>query len=101
VSRDGGGYPLWARNGELFFWNGGQIFATPVTTDPELRVGEPVALFSSGLHANWTTRGYDVTSDGRRVVLARTPESAMPREIRVVFNWLEEVERRTGRGGGG
>jgi serine/threonine-protein kinase len=101
VSRDGGTYPLWAQNGELFFWNDNQIFATPVSTDSELNVGEPVPLFSSSLHANWTTRGYDVSRDGRRVILVRTPDVSKPREIRVVFNWFEEVRRRTGSGGGG
>lgn len=84
---------------EIFFWNDGRLFAVPVSTRPAVTVGEPVGLFASNHFANWSNRGYDVSSDGQRVVLARTPETSMPREARVVFNWFTEIERLAGPGG--
>jgi serine/threonine-protein kinase len=100
VSREGGGYPLWGRSGEVFFWNEGQLLAVPVQTSPSMAIGEPVGLFSTNHYASWTSRGYDVTADGQRFVLARIPEASMPRELRVVFNWFTELERMVGPGGG-
>jgi serine/threonine-protein kinase len=99
VSREGGTRPLWGKNGEVFFWNDGRLFAVPVSTRPEVTVGKPVGLFASNHHANWSSRGYDVTPDGQRVILVRTPEASMPRKLRVVFNWFTELERLAGKGG--
>lgn len=99
VSRDGGGYPLWGRNGEIFYWIGNRLHAVAVATEPRLKIGEPESLFETDHHANWTNRGYDVTADGQRVVLVRTPEASQPREVRVVFNWFTELERLAGQDG--
>jgi len=99
VSREGGGYPLWGKSGEIFFWNEGHLLAVPVLTRSSLSVGEPVGLFSTNHYASWTNRGYDVTADGQRFVLARIPEASLPREVRVVFNWFAELERLAGQGG--
>jgi dipeptidyl aminopeptidase/acylaminoacyl peptidase len=100
VSRDGGGYPLWCDNGEIFYWSGNRLHAVAVDTEAGLRIGEPALLFESDHHANWTHRGYDVTADGQRVVLVRTPVATRPREVKVVFNWFSELERLAGSGGG-
>ena len=99
ITRDGGGYPLWGRNGEIFYWNENRLHAISVVTEPALRLGEPVTLFETGHHANWTNRGYDVTADGQRVVLVRTPEASSPREVKVVLNWFAELEKLAGPGG--
>ena len=99
ITRDGGGYPLWGRNGEIFYWNENRLHAIAVATEPALRLGEPVALFETGHHANWTNRGYDVTADGQRVVLVRTPEASSPREVKIVLNWFAELEKLAGPGG--
>jgi hypothetical protein len=95
VSRGGGSRPLWAANGELFFVSEGQMMAVATDTTGELWLGEPEALFPVRARKSWFTRGYDVTPDGQRFVMAITPEGAEPREIRVVLNWFEEVERRS------
>jgi serine/threonine protein kinase len=101
VSREGGTYPLWGKNGEIFFWHQDHLLAVPVQTRPSMSIGEPVRLFSTNHYVSWTNRGYDVTADGQRFVLARIPEASMPREVRVVFNWFTELERLVGPGGGG
>ncbi len=99
VTRDGGGAPLWARNSELFFWNGDRLFAVPVRTTPELTIGEPEGLFTAQRYTTNTSREYDVTADGRRVLIAKIPEASQPREIQIVLNWFSELERLAGLGG--
>jgi hypothetical protein len=42
---------------------------------------------------------YDVGPDGRLVLLMTPPEAA-PRTLHVVVNWLPELERVAGKGGG-
>ena len=39
--------------------------------------------------------------DGQRIILTRTPDVSRPREVRVVLNWVSELERMAGPGGGG
>ena len=92
---------MWGKNGEIFFWYEDHLLAVPVQTRPSISIGEPVRLFSTNHYVSWTNRGYDVTADGQRFVLARIPEASMPREVRVVFNWFTELERLVGPGGGG
>jgi hypothetical protein len=99
VTRDGGGAPLWAANSELFYWNGDRLFAVPVGTTPELSIGEPEALFTASRYTTNSSREYDVTADGRRIIIARIPEASQPREVQVVLNWFTELERLAGPGG--
>jgi len=100
ISGNGGGFPLWGRSGEVFFWNEGSLFATMIETVPELSIGQPEKLFSSDVHSNWVNQGYDVTADGQRFIFTRTPSASKPREIQVVLNWFSELERLAGPGGG-
>ena len=99
VTRDGGGAPLWAANSELFYWNGDRLFAVPVGTTSELTIGEPEALFTVSRYTTNTSREYDVTADGRRIIIAKIPEASEPREVKVVLNWFTELERLAGPGG--
>jgi serine/threonine-protein kinase len=99
VTRDGGEAPVWADTSELFFWNGNRLFVTRVATTPDLEIGEPEALFMVARHTSTTSREYDVSADGRRVLVAKIPEASRPREIRVVANWFAELERLAGPGG--
>jgi Tol biopolymer transport system component len=98
VTRNGGGAPLWAANSELFYWNGDRLFAVPVGTTPELTIGEPEALFTVSRYTTNTSREYDVTADGRRIIIAKIPEASEPREVQVVLNWFTELQRLAGPG---
>ena len=68
-------------------------------TAPELVVGEPEALFEARRYTTDLCREYDVSGDGRRVIITRTPEGSRPREAQVVLNWFSELERLAGPGG--
>ncbi len=99
VTRDGGGAPLWAANSELFYWDGDRLFTVPVDTSSELTIGEPEALFTVSRYTTNSSREYDVTADGRRIIIAKIPEASEPREVKVVLNWFTELERLAGPGG--
>jgi serine/threonine-protein kinase len=99
VTSSGGEAPLWARNSELFFWNGDRLFAVPVRTTPELTIGEPEALFTSQRFTTNQSQEYDVTADGRRILMVKIPEASKPREVQIVLNWFTELERLAGPGG--
>jgi len=99
VTRDGGEAPLWAETSEFFYWNGNRLFAVPVRTAPELTIGEPQELFTASRYTTKTSREYDVTADGRRIIIAKIPEASEPREVQIVLNWFSELERLAGPGG--
>ena len=99
VTPNGGQAPLWAGNSELFFWNGDRLFAVPVRTTPELTIGEPEALFTARRFTTNQSQAYDVTADGRRILMVKIPEASKPREVQIVLNWFSELERMAGPGG--
>jgi serine/threonine-protein kinase len=99
VTRDGGEAPIWAGSSELFYWVGDRCFAVAVATTPGLEIGEPEALFTSRRFTTNASQEYDVTADGRRIVMVKIPEASKPREVQVVLNWFSDLERLAGRGG--
>jgi hypothetical protein len=101
-----GFHQFWSRDGaELFYTAGagtGQWFVVKVVTRPVFTIGAPVPLPNSDLpfvgNSPVLPRNYDITPDGKRIVVLRT---ASPREaveattnINVVLHWLEEVKQR-------
>lgn len=61
---------------------------------PELRVlGEPKLLFHGRYATNRAARAYDVTRDGR-FLMVRPDETKSPvTELVLVQNWIQELER--------
>jgi hypothetical protein len=73
VTRTGGRNPRWSADGqELFFDDDHQIFGMRVTSENPLSFSSPVALPVKGfVQAGSLRRQWDVTSDGRFLVLMR------------------------------
>jgi Tol biopolymer transport system component len=94
VSEGGGTQPRWSVNGrEIYYRNG--LVVTAVSFDgglaePVLR--KPLALFADeyDLGLGNTIPNYDVTPDGRFLMLRREPSGA---PLRIVLNWTEELKR--------
>ncbi len=85
---------MWARNGnELFYRNGDQMMAVPITTQSGFSAGEPRLLFEGRFQHFERHPGYDVNLDGQRFLMIRTPPETAPRELNVILNWFEELER--------
>jgi Tol biopolymer transport system component len=95
VSRGGGTLPRWNRNGrELFYVNAGKLMSVEVETAESFRALTPRTLLTLpplARNAGWP---YDVMPDGQRFLLLKsTASSGTTTELRVVVNWLDEVER--------
>jgi serine/threonine-protein kinase len=97
ISTDGGTEPVWNPSGrELFYRSGNRMMAAAITLQREFSAGKPAALFEgSWLPTPRTFPNYDVSGDGKRfLMLKAAEEDESAREIVVVQNWNEELERR-------
>jgi hypothetical protein len=91
VSVDGGTFPIWSPAGnEIFFLSGAQLLAAPVSEQGEDFVaGQPKVLFN-----NHRVAAYDVTSDGKRFLIAEDPIPAERPRLDIVVHWNDEVQRK-------
>jgi serine/threonine-protein kinase len=93
VSREGGTNAQWAKSGrELFFRQGGKMFAALIDAGPVLKVGKPVLLFEDKTH--WAD--YSIPPDGQRFLVVRDVEqhSDVANHVNVVLNWFEDLKQR-------
>jgi eukaryotic-like serine/threonine-protein kinase len=99
VSTDGGTEPVWSRSGgELFFRNGRRMLAVRVRTQERLAIDRPAVLFEADFAVTSgipETPSYDVAPDGRFLMVARSGEQSLPRQLEVVLNWITELDRRS------
>jgi hypothetical protein len=64
-----------------------------ITTGPPITVGTPRVIFKRRY-----TRGdgvwpnYDVTPDGRRLLMIRSTAQDAPSRVNVVLNWLDDLK---------
>jgi serine/threonine-protein kinase len=96
VSTEGGEEPRWSARGDLFYRNGQQWMAvavTPGASGTAFSASRPQTLFE-GPFPNVPGYSYDVTSDGRRFLMAREAVTGRSREIRIVLNWFDELKQR-------
>jgi hypothetical protein len=95
LTTDGGREPVWSRKGdEIFYRQGDRVMSIPISTVPKLAHGPARVLFegrfavgAAGLPA------YDVTADGRFLMLREERESG-PLELRTVLDWFTELNRK-------
>ena len=96
ISSGGGTRPIWAPDGkELYFIKNDKMMAVSVDTDPTLRWSAPRKLFDIPLA--WDSTGYksyDVGSKGDRFLIVAFGEGEPNlRQIHIVLNWFDELER--------
>jgi Tol biopolymer transport system component len=94
VSEGGGTQPRWSVNGREIYYRFGRVL-TAVTFDggvAEPVLGKPQVLFADDydLGLGNTITNYDVTPDGRFLMLRREPSGS---HLRMVLNWTEELKR--------
>ena len=98
MSAEGGGEPVWSRDGkELFYRSGDKMMAARIATEPELAADRPVVLFEGAYEASLggVATNYDVAPDGRFVMIRREQDSRpTEQQINVVLNWFEELTAR-------
>ncbi len=94
ISTEGGVGPVWARSGrELFYRNGDQMWSVPITSGPGFSAGESKVLFEGPFESTARHPDYDVSPDGQRFLMIRTPPESAPRQMNIVINWFEELKR--------
>ena len=87
VSKSGGRYPVWRRDGkELFYIAGSNLMAVDVRTDAQIfSFGTPHSLFNVPVNVIGALY-YQVAADGQRFLVV-TPLDKPPPPITVAVNW--------------
>jgi eukaryotic-like serine/threonine-protein kinase len=91
VSMKGGAQPRWRKDGkELFYVEDVTLVAVRVASVPDFVLGAAEPLFDDKEAFPGRGMHYDVSFDGRRILMTETVRKANL-SIRVVQNWFEEL----------
>jgi serine/threonine protein kinase len=91
VSIDGGTVPIWSRDGnELFYVSGDAVMVAPARPDGSF--GSARKLFDRSPY-DFFWHSYDPAPDGKRLLMVRRDAASIPRQINVIVNWSEELDR--------
>ena len=100
VSESGGVQARYSGTGREIYYRGSQrVMAVPVDlSGAEPRFGKPAALFADEYDFGQaiSTPNYDVTRDGRFIMLRRGSHGS---SLRVVIHWAEELKQILASGG--
>jgi Tol biopolymer transport system component len=90
VSTNGGTEPLFARGvPTLFYRRGDEVIAVDITAGPPITVGTPRVIFKRAYNrSDGVWPNYDVTPDGKRLLMVRGSSQEAPTRVNVVLNWL-------------
>ena len=101
ISANGGTVPAWARTGSEIFYiePGGAMMVVSVRTTPTFSSGVPTKVVDAGFFITYPNRTYDVSRDGRRVLIIKNPQADLtgkstPASMIVVLNWSEDLKAR-------
>jgi Tol biopolymer transport system component len=97
VTNDGGGDPLWNRDGSrLFYSNNGRVYSMALRSASEMRFDAPQAVSDSETPGE--IAGFDIAPDGSSVLVGRTTDLQMlSTDIRLWPGWgatLPESSRK-------
>ena len=93
VSKDGGTQPVWSKDGKTLYFLDAFQKLTAVDVEvagDSLHMGSPRTLFQTGIRHSVPTDGYDVSRDGRFLVLNSVTESSAP--VVLVTSWDRELK---------
>ncbi len=76
--------------GELFYQRGNKIMTVEIQTSPSLSPGIPKTVFE----LPYQFLGYDVSPDGRFLMLKPNATQASPAHLNIVLNWLEHLKKQ-------
>lgn len=99
VSAGGGISPRWRADGrELYFKSDDSLTAVKIQTSPRFEAGVPQKLFSAVPASTSRARGYDVSPDGSRFLVAMpsTSERDVPL-VTVIVNWQAGLKAAGGQ----
>jgi serine/threonine protein kinase len=94
ISDGGGTEPMWAPNGkELYYRQGNKMMAVKLEFGSSLKWERARMLFEGNFASHVNYSRYHIHPKGDRFLMVRQGETAVVREIHVVFNWFEELKR--------
>ncbi|MFT7480772.1 MAG: WD40 repeat protein, partial [Gammaproteobacteria bacterium] len=94
VSASGGTEPLWAQNGDIFYRHDDHLYVVTVRPGESLEFDPPRRLLAfETVDSSTQGRCFDVSADGQRIIAVTTPEASRPRQIEIVPNWTQALER--------
>ena len=110
ISRDGGSWVVWSRQGDQLFYRSGsddprsirtttgsRLSSVDIETEPDFSFSNEQLLPLEGFNVVSLYRDYDITPDGERFVMV-VPEdesnTAANASINIVMNWFEELAER-------
>jgi serine/threonine-protein kinase len=90
ISTGGGTEPLFARDAPtLFYRRGDEVIAVDIHAGPPIAVGKERRLFAKPYNrSNGYWPNFDVTPDGKRLMMIRSTAQEAPTRVNVVLNWL-------------
>ncbi len=94
ISKDGGAQPVWSKDGKTLYYLDSYQKLNAISIDlagDSIRMGTARTLFPTGIRHSIPTDGYDVTRDGRFLVLESINESTAP--VVLVTNWDQELKK--------
>jgi hypothetical protein len=88
---DGGTEPRWPKDGrELFYRAGDKMMAVTITPEAPLTAGSPRILFEGRYQVTDTgSGGYDVSADGRFLMIQATVAEQPATEFNIVLGWFD------------
>jgi serine/threonine-protein kinase len=100
VSTEGGSEPVWSRNGQvLYFRSGDKMLSARMTTQPLLSAAPPRTIFEGRyMRSDTGGAGYDVSSDGRFLMVQPVAPEEPATQFNIVLNWFEALKRRFASG---
>jgi serine/threonine-protein kinase len=96
VTSDGGGGSVWNGSGTELFYRAADdsLMVVPVSTAPAVEIGRPRPAIDAAASGAVTSRGFDISRDGRRVLVVRRSDAGHNMHLVVVEGWLAEFVNR-------
>jgi hypothetical protein len=94
VSLAGGIQPVWGKDGKRLYYldPGRKLTVVDIRTDAEsVQISTPKTLFQTSVTQSTSGTGYDVTRDGRFLLLNWVIETPAP--LTLVMNWDAELKK--------
>ena len=92
ISVGGGIEPLWCPCGELFYRNGNRWLSVRTRTGKDLQWDAPQPRFETDF-IDTLGRSYDISPDGKRLLVVKRAEPDIRNRIELVLNWTGVLSR--------
>jgi eukaryotic-like serine/threonine-protein kinase len=92
VSKSGGTKPRWKEDGKELFYlaTGGKIMSVEIASSPDFLPGSITPLFQ---RVEFPWKPFDITSDGKRLLIAGEKEQGTPVPFTVILNWQAGLKK--------